>query len=573
MGAYGTSSSAGAAYVFGRNKNGSGAWGQVQSFFGAARSEQFGNAVAVNGDTLVIGANGLGSAGQKAYLYEYTGAGGWTSYAILSRPVAVNYGAAVAVYGDTVIVGDSGSNGNAGAAYLYSRNQGGAETWGIVSTLFDPTGVSNDDFGASVAVNGSTAVVGAPGIQGSQGKAYVYGNQAGGWASTATLNDPSASNSDYFGGAVAVSGDAIVVGAPYHAVNGTNIAGAAYVFNRNQGGSNAWGLIATQTDPSPAALDGYGLAVAVDGETVAIGTNQKDTAYLVSIQQPTAAKDASIVWYNSGQTVLWNMNGATIASAPSLGTGPAGWSIVGTADFNGDGSPDVLWRNTSGAVVIWFTNGSTVTSALNLGTVPTSWTVAGTGDFNGDGSSDILWRNSNGDTVIWYMSGTGIASSADLSTVPTTWTIAGTGDFDGDGNADILWRNSNGDTVIWFIKGGAINSSADLGVIPLAWSIAGAGDFNGDGHRDILWRNTNGDVVIWFMNGGTISSSSDLGVVASAWSINGVGDFNGDGKDDILWRNSNGDTLIWFMNAGSIASTGDLGVVASGWSIVGVSGN
>jgi hypothetical protein len=487
------------------------------------------------------------------------------------------FGDAIALYGDTLVVGAPGNNNNQGAIHIYNRNQGGAETWGRVLSVTDPTATSGDDFGITVAVNGGTVVIGAPGYNSNQGRTYVYGNQAAGWTNIATIEDPAATSSDDFGSAVAVSGNNIVVGSDQRSVNGVHSTGAAYVFNRNQGGNNAWGLTATQNDPNPAANDSLGNSVAIDGETVVVGayqhTGTQGSAYIFEIQQATTAKDASIVWYNSGQTVLWNMNGATIASAPSLGTGPTDWSIVGAADFNGDGSPDILWRNTSGAVVIWFTNGSTVTSSLNLGTIPTTWTVAGTGDFNGDGNIDILWRNSNGDTVIWYMNGSGIASSTDLSTVPTTWTIAGTGDFNGDGNADILWRNSNGDTVIWFIKNGAINSSADLGVIASAWNVAGTGDFNGDGHRDILWRNTNGDVVIWFMNGGTISSSSDLGVVASTWSINGVGDFNGDGKDDILWRNSNGDTVIWFMNAGTISSTGDLGVVGSGWSVAGVAGN
>jgi hypothetical protein len=481
-----------------------------------------------------------------------------------------------------VIVGAQGSHNYQGAVYIYNRNQGRAQgeadQWRNVATINDPAATNGDDFGSSVAVNGATAVVGAPGYGNAQGRAYIYGSQVGGWGLIGTLQDPAATAFDDFGAAVAVSGDTVVVGSPLGSPQNIYSAGAAYVFNRNQGGASAWGLILTQTDPNAAANDSYGNAVAVDGETVAIGAYQvnqtKGEASILSIQQATAAKDARILWRNTnGQVVLWNMNGAAIASAPNLGTVPAGWSIVGTADFNGDGSPDVLWRNTNGDVVVWFTNGTTVTSSLNLGIIPNTWSVAGAGDFNGNGNADILWRNSNGDTVIWFMNGSGIVSSTDLGTVPASWSIAGTGDFNDDGDSDILWRNSNGDVVIWFMDGGTLGSSANLGVIATSWNVDGTGDFNGDGHSDILWRNSNGDVVIWFMNGGTVSSSADLGVVPSAWTIAGTGDFNGNGKYDILWRNTNGDTVIWFMNGGAIASSSDLGVVATSWSIAGVSGN
>jgi len=575
VGAYGTNHSAGAVYVYGRNQNGLGAWGLVQSLSGATGAE-FGDAVAVNGSTLAVGM-GL-SAGPAVQIWELNKGGHWQLFVSVADPLATAgsndwFGSAVAVYGDTLIVGAYGSNSFQGAATLYNRNQGGAENWGKVVTITDPAATTGDGFGSSVAVNGATAVVGAPDYKSATGRAYVYGNQSSGWGIIATLEDPATAIGDNFGAAVAVSGDTVVVGSP-HVFGG----GAAYVFNRNQGGANAWGATLTLADPNVSASDDYGTAVAVDGESVVIGAYQfnqtKGEAYIFGIQQATAAKDASILWHNtSGQVVLWNMNGAAIASAPDLGTVPAGWSIVGTADFNGDGSPDILWRNTNGDVVVWFTNGTTVTSSLNLGIIPTTWTLAGTGDFNGNGNADILWRNSNGDTVIWFMNGSGIVSSSDLGTVATSWTIAGTGDFNDDGDTDILWRNSNGDVVIWFMDGGTISSSANLGVIASSWKVAGSGDFNGDGHGDILWRNSNGDVVIWFMNGGTISSSADLGVVPSAWSIAGTGDFNGNGKDDMLWHNSNGDTVIWFMNGGTITTSSDLGVVPTSWSVAGVGGN
>ena len=82
------------------------------------------------------------------------------------------------------------------------------------------------------------------------------------------------------------------------------------------------------------------------------------------------------------------------------------WTIVGVGDFNGDGKPDILWRNTStGADVVWYMNGATMTSYAALSAVTDqTWTIVGVGDLNGDGKPDILWRNtSTGANVVWYM--------------------------------------------------------------------------------------------------------------------------------------------------------------------------
>jgi len=84
---------------------------------------------------------------------------------------------------------------------------------------------------------------------------------------------------------------------------------------------------------------------------------------------------------------------------------PTAWSVVGTGDFNGDGNSDILWRDTSGNTAIWFMNGASVASTGGLGNISTAWSVAQTGDYNGDGKSDILWRDTSGNTAIWFMNG------------------------------------------------------------------------------------------------------------------------------------------------------------------------
>jgi hypothetical protein len=124
------------------------------------------------------------------------------------------------------------------------------------------------------------------------------------------------------------------------------------------------------------------------------------------------------------------MNGVDMTSWASLPTvTDQTWQIVGVGDFNGDGSPDILWRNTStGADVVWYMNGATMTSWAALSAVTDqTWQIVGVGDFNGDGSPDILWRNtSTGADVVWYMNGATMTSWAALSAVTDqTWQIVG----------------------------------------------------------------------------------------------------------------------------------------------------
>ena len=276
---------------------------------------------------------------------------------------------------------------------------------------------------------------------------------------------------------------------------------------------------------------------------------------------------SDILWRNSstGQNVLWLMNGATVASAPALPTVTnLNWIIAGAGDFNGDGKADILWHNQStGQSQIWFMNGGTLSSAADTSTVSdTHWAIVGVGDFDGDGKADILWRNkSTGQNAIWFMIGGSIKSTANITTVTDqNWTVAGVGDFSGDGKADILWHDTvTGQNQVWLMNGGTVASSAAiLTLSDLNWHFAGAGDFDGDGKVDILWRNgSTGQNAVWFMNGATIVSSTSIQSVTDLnWKIVSVGDYNGDGKADILWRNgSTGQDSIFFMNGGTVAST------------------
>jgi len=233
-------------------------------------------------------------------------------------------------------------------------------------------------------------------------------------------------------------------------------------------------------------------------------------------------------------------------------------------DFNGDGQEDILWRyNSSGGKnAVWYMKGATKIGYADVPAVTDlNWKIVGTGDFNGDGWPDILWRNYvSGYNAVWYMKGASYLGAAYLSAVTDlNWQIVGTRDFNGDGWPDILWRyyGSGGKNAVWYMKGATYIGAALLtAVTDLNWQIVGTGDFNRDGWPDILWRynGAGGKNAVWYMKGSSKIGYADLPAATDLnWKIVGTGDFNGDGWPDILWRyyGSGGKNAVWYMKGAS----------------------
>ncbi len=146
-------------------------------------------------------------------------------------------------------------------------------------------------------------------------------------------------------------------------------------------------------------------------------------------------KYADLLWRNTatGELAEWQLHSSDIIGSNDVNNGSVGlrpdasWTIAGIGDFNGDGDADILWRNSNGTVSEWLMHGSTVIdgSALSFnGTavnVAANWKVVEIGDFNGDGTSDILWRNSGtGQLSEWLMSGNVLSVSTTLKSNSAT---------------------------------------------------------------------------------------------------------------------------------------------------------
>jgi len=286
--------------------------------------DQYGYSVALDGDTLVVGAryedsdasNGVNnSATESGAVYVYLRVPeGWLLQAYLkaSNTDALDrFGYSVAIDGDTLVVGANGEDSNAtgvngdeldnsasgsGAAYVFVRSGG---TWSQQAYLKAHNTDGGDLFGNSLALAGDTVVVGAEredsnatGVDGADndlaplsGAAYVFVRSGVIWSQQAYLKASNTGELDSFGLSVALDGDTLVVGAFQEGSNATGVggdeldnsaafSGAAYVFVRSDGiWSQQAYLKASNTD----AFDRFGSSVALDGDTLAVGAFQEDS--------------------------------------------------------------------------------------------------------------------------------------------------------------------------------------------------------------------------------------------------------------------------------------------------------
>ena len=549
--------------------------------------------LSADGNTAIVGGptdNGtaLGSGIGAAWVFTRTNGlwnqqgtklvgSGWVGAALQGSSVALS------ADGNTAIVGGPGDAGSLGAAWVFTRSNGTWAAQGDKLVGDDAVGAARQGYSVALSADGNTAVVGGPtdnetGVKAWAGAAWVFTRSNGLWSQQGSkLVGSGAVGTAEQGYSVTISanGNTAIVGGPQD----NSYAGAAWVFTRTNG---VWTQQAAKLVGSGAvgtAEQGYSVALSGDRSTAIVGgyfdNSQAGAAWVFvePVLRPNTHDyngdgTSDIAWRDtSGDLSLWLMNGAIVSSSGGAGVVPGSWSIVGQRDFDGDLKYDLLWRDTSGNTAMWFLNGTQVTSTAALGVIPTVWTVVVTADFDGDGKGDILWQDTSGDLAVWIMNGAAVSSTGSIGNVPSTWQVVGTGDFDGDGKADLLWRDGSGNTAIWFMNGTQVSSSVGFGNIPSVWSVAGTGDFDGDGMSDIVWQDSSGNISMWLMNGAAVLSSGGLGNVPITWAIVQTGDYDGDGKTDLLWRDTSGNTSIWFMNGLAVSSALSIGNIASNWTV------
>jgi hypothetical protein len=413
---------AGAAYVF---DFGGDNWTQQARLTASdvASGDHCGTALAISGDTLVLGSAGddeLYAATGSAYVFVRSGSS-WIQQARLNADDAANsdqFGLSVAIDGDTIAVGamydDTTRGSDVGSVYIFVRT---LTTWTQQAKLTAGDGQPGDYFGRAVAVAGDSVLVGASSRYSDRGGAYVFVRNAGVWTQQALLLAGDAAGGDSFGYAVALDGDTALIGARAADLTGAADAGSAYVFVRSGG---IWSQQAKLTASGAAASDRFGTAVALEGDTALIGADLDD-----------AGAGAAYIFTRSG--------GVWTEREPKLGPGQvsagnhfgvsvalrAGIAVVG-AEYAGNGlafAYDLFVDTDCDGIPDDVDNCPTVANA-------------GQEDLDDDGIGDACDPDVDGDGVL-----------NEVDNCPTT-PNANQADADHDGLGDVCDPDIDGDGVL-----------------------------------------------------------------------------------------------------------------------------
>lgn len=216
------------------------------------------------------------------------------------------FGYSVSISGNYAAVGQPKANSNRGKVQIYHFN---GTVWEHLQELRDIASASDAGFGFSVAMSGNNLIIGAPfddvGVNTNQGYAYIYRLSGGLWVLSEKISDPIGASNDNFGYSVSISGNLAIVGSPFDDV-GVNTNQGSVSFFRNTV-SNFWNHILKATDASGLANDKFGFSVSLSGNSAIVGAPLNDN---------NSATD-------NGTALTYHYNGTT---------------FVFTDRFNGSGS-------------------------------------------------------------------------------------------------------------------------------------------------------------------------------------------------------------------------------------------
>lgn len=316
-----------------------------------ATNSQFGVAVDIEGDTAVVGAVGTlaGNPAGSAYVYVRIN-GSWNFQTVLTPNDPTppkSFGNSISISGNTVVIGAGGSTTEVGAAYVFVRS---GTAWTQQAKLTASDGAINDLFGAAVALDANTAVIGARlddvGANADQGSAYVFVRSGTTWTQQAKLTASDGAATDGFGVALDVIGNTVIVGANLDDNTALTDNGAAYVYTRS-------GTVWTQ-QPKLIANDTLGndkFGRSVDFNTaneVIIGATGTDAGYIFKFVLGAWGQEAKL--------------------KPAIGFVQAGISVALEGDIAlvGDNFNTVNGSANAGAIFVFARTGATWTEVDRL---------------------------------------------------------------------------------------------------------------------------------------------------------------------------------------------------------------
>ena len=257
------------------------------------RHERFSWTMAITDDYAIISASTKSGHTGAVYIFykDHGGVNNWGQFKkIQSSDIegGDTFGVGLAVSNDYLVVGayreDTGGT-SVGAAYIFHKDHGGADNWGEIKKIQAGDGLEWDQFGEEVAIHGENIIVNATGVDTggeNAGAAYIFSKNHGGadnWGLVKKIQSSDIEEKDRFGGSVAISDDYAIVSAEREDVGGEQ-AGAAYIFYKNEGGANNWGEVKKiqASDKQANAQFGVSMSLSTDHYLLISAPNEGECA-------------------------------------------------------------------------------------------------------------------------------------------------------------------------------------------------------------------------------------------------------------------------------------------------------
>jgi hypothetical protein len=565
----GAARSTGAVHLF-RNDNGTWVYRQSLTQESPLMFQAFGNAVALRGDTLVVGSWGTSSFAGRAFVYQRDGADIWNLTATLaasdpqpSKPALFGWSVSLDVPSGAppvITIGRPNDTSlSLGAVYVFEFD---GTSWSEVAKLRAPDATAGDQLGTNVSVRNGTIVAGTA----RRRRAFVFQRIDGVWTSTATLLDSGGASGDGFGSSVASGGSFVAVGSPSRAsADGLARAGALSVFTASEG---SWRQTATLTLESPRASDNFGFSVvaAPSGPgnqpmlvASAPGYDVPDTdagaAFAFSLGASGWTKQFSDLWSQqairgqfAGKSLAISSNGTLAVLGSELPRGSIGGAFPMQWLTGNSGTPATR-------------DGSTTSGSGSTGT---SGGASGSGSTSGGGDGGDLSGGSTGDPSGNFGQG---GRPRPLQPLPAL--AAGFGAV-----TDTVIVDAGGIRSVVGLQIDGMQERGEpevrvLATYPDTWQLAATGDANGDASGDLIWQDADRKIAVWLRDGTNFTTKSTLRALAPAEQVVGSMDFDGDGVDDVVTRDSDTKQVhVLRMRNGASTTEYDVALPDLSWDVV-----
>ena len=300
---------AGALYIYGLNSNSQWAFDKkltASDFSNDALLAVNPTSLAVSGNTIVAGAPGIDSWKGAVYIFEKNN-GNWSEIQKIESPAGIdfgNFGIGVSIYDGYLVVGASGENNGAGKIYIYKKNDSGQ--WIFHQSLASSDHFENSYFGNAISIYDNELVVGAytETNTGNPAMAYIFKlDENGNWYESQKIASYQSSEHTYFGWMCEMKNDKLLITSPH--LYGTE-AGKTFIYKKN--GQDNWEFDQELTPKNDVVQDSYGWSIAMNENEIIVGASRDD----LDSNEENEMQDAGSAYIFNQTNLATNENGLSI---------------------------------------------------------------------------------------------------------------------------------------------------------------------------------------------------------------------------------------------------------------------